>query len=331
MVSNVLVSIIVPIYNVEKYLERCFESLKAQTYKKIEIILIDDGSTDTCPDLCDRYGEQDDRAKVIHQKNGGLAAARNTGIENAKGEYIIFVDSDDYVTKFYVENLVSAIEKDNSDLSISMFMNVTDGEDDVKNCGTNQLINYRSKDNKSCLEDMLYQYNIETSAPGKLFLKSKIGSLRFPEGKLYEDIMFTTTMISLAEKVAVIDNIDYLYYQRNDSIQYQDFNKRKMDCIWNSREMVKFVSEWYPDLEKTAQIRYFGGLCNIIFQIPDNAFEEERLLIWEDIKKYRKAVLLDKRARKKSKAAAFLSYFGIRFMRSVYIKTQVRGQIMSKR
>lgn len=331
MTDSALVSIIVPVYNVEKYLERCIESLKAQIYKRIEIVLVDDGSTDACPSLCDFYGEQNERITVIHQKNGGLAAARNTGINNAKGKYITFVDSDDYVTKFYVENLVSAIKKENSDLSISMFVNVIDGEEKKKHEGTNHLMNYRLKDNKGCLKDMLYQRGIETSAPGKLFIRSKIGGLRFPEGKLYEDIMFTTAMISRSEKVAIIDNIDYLYYQRSGSIQYQNFNKQKMDCIWHSREMIKYVSKRFPDLEKAAYVRYFGGLCNIIFQIPDDAYEEERLLIWNDIKKYRGLVLFDKNARKKSKVAAILSYLGFGVMKYAYSKTQLRGQVKLQR
>lgn len=330
MTNDALVTIIVPVYNVEKYLDRCIESLITQTYEKIEIILVDDGSTDACPGLCDSYEIKDDRIIVIHQKNGGLAAARNIGIDNAHGEYITFVDSDDYVTNFYVENLVSAIHKDYSDLSVSMFVNVMDGEEETRDSGKNQLINYHMKDNTGCLEDMLYQRGIETSAPGKLFRKSRIGNLRFPEGKLYEDIMFTTIMISRAERVAIIDNIDYLYYQRSGSIQYQSFNKRKMDCIWHSREMLKYVSERFPSLEKAALARYFGGLCNIIFQIPSNGYEEESSLIWNDIRKYRKQVLFDKNTRRKTKTAAILSYLGIGFMKYVYCKTQLRGQVQLK-
>lgn len=322
-----LVTIIVPVYNVEKYLDRCINSLLDQTYEELEILLIDDGSNDSCHEICDNFSKRNKKIHVIHKKNGGLASARNTGIEQAKGKYITFVDGDDYVTPFYVENLVNAITKHKSDLAVSMFVNVVDGDEDKKDKGSNQLINYRTTNSERCLADMLYQRGIETSAPGKLYLRSQIEDLRFPDGKLYEDIMYTTTMISRAKRIAIIDNVDYLYYQRSGSIQYQSFNKRKMDCIWHSRLMIDFIYEKYQNLQNAAYIRYFGALCNIYFQIPKEGFEEEKELIWNDIKKYRQNVLKDINSRKKSKIAALLSYLGPTIMRFVYSKTQIRGQV----
>lgn len=321
------ISVIVPVYNVENYLTRCVDSILSQTYKNIEILLIDDGSTDASGDICNKYCREDSRVSVVHQRNGGLASARNAGIDISTGEYLTFIDSDDYVSSYYIENLVNAIKKFNADLSISMFINVVDGDEYKALEGSNDLLNAQIEDSHMCLEDMLYQRGIETSAPGKLYRKELIKDLRFPSGKLYEDIMFTTKMILRSHKIVRIENVDYFYYQRNNSIQYQKFNERKMDCIWHSRELVSYINNNAPDLLNASYVRYFGGLCNILFQIPEDSYDKEREFIWNDIKKYRARVLFDKKARFKTKGAALLSYFGMKPMKYIYFKTQTRGKI----
>lgn len=328
--ENMKISVIVPVYNVEQYLIRCIDSILSQTYKNIEILLIDDGSTDRSSDICDNYARKDSRVKVIHQQNAGLAAARNVGMNMSQGECLTFVDSDDYVSSYYVENLVNAMEKNDADLSVSMFINVVDGDECNVREATNQLLNVQVEGSCQCLEDMFYQRGIETSAPGKLYRKQLIDNLRFPVGKLYEDIMFTTKMILRSNKIVRIDNVDYFYYQRSNSIQYQKFNNKKMDCIWHSREQIEYVRENAPNLLNAAYVRYFGGLCNILFQIPDGEYDEERGLVWNDIKKYRGLVLRDKNSRFKTKVAALLSFFGIKAMRHVYFKTQIRGKVKAK-
>lgn len=328
MSNQPLVSVIVPVYNVEKYLERCVQSIREQSYRALEIILVDDGSRDACPALCDAHMEADDRVVVIHQENQGLSAARNAGLDKARGEYVVFIDSDDYVTPFHVENLREAMEREHSDLAMCKFANVVDGEEWRRDAGTRELLHYRTTDDEGCLSDLLYQRGIDTSVSAKMFPRSLIGDMRFPVGKLYEDIMFTVPMISRAKKVAMIDNVDFLYYHRRDSIQYQPFDRRKMDCIWQSRQMLDFVAEKYPRLQNAARVRYFGAVCNILFQIPQGAteFAQERTLLWNEVRKYRKAVLADKGARKKSKAAALLSFFGLGLMKRVYHSTQARGK-----
>ena len=119
-----LVSVVLPIYNVEKYLNRCIESVVRQTYKKIEIILVDDGSPDGCPQKCDDWAKRDGRIKVVHKKNAGLGYARNTGIENASGEYICFFDSDDYIADDTIEKAYEAVKKENADIGIFGFSTV---------------------------------------------------------------------------------------------------------------------------------------------------------------------------------------------------------------
>ena len=321
-----LVSIIVPVYNVENYLEQCIYSAVSQTYKNIEVILVDDGSTDDSGTICDRYAEKDNRVTVIHKNNGGLSSARNAGIEVAKGEYITFVDSDDYVSRYYVENLVSALEKSGSDLAVSMFVNVYDGDEPIADKEQYGLVNLHTRTNEACLKDMLYQKVIDTSACGKLYSLKAIGELRFPHGKLYEDIMFTTTMLARAKQIAIIDNIDYFYYQRVGSIQYQTFNERKLDCIRQFRTQMEFIDHNFPPLCDAVRARYFSGVCNILFQIPEGKYEDIRKNLWKELKECRKYVLFNSNVRLKSRVAGFLSFLGHDVLKSVYKYTQARGK-----
>ena len=321
-----LVSVIVPVYNVEPYLKRCLNSLVEQSYSKLEIILVDDGSDDGSGQICDDYKAIDERVIVIHKENGGLADARNVGIDAAEGVYITFVDSDDWISPYYVENLVSALQKTNSDLAISMFVMVDDKE--ILERRTSDFINIRTYSNEQALKLMLLQQGIETSAPGKLYKKSAVGSLRFPKGKLYEDIMFTTIMMSTASSVVVIDNIDYFYYQREGSILYKSFSEKKMDCIYNSQQLLDYISTNHTELKKDALCWYFSGLCNILFQIPEGEFEHERKYILSEIRRYRNVVISNKNARIKNRGAAILSYLGERPLRTIYKKTQIRGKLL---
>lgn len=165
-----LISIIVPVYKVEEYLCRCIDSLITQTYKYIELILVDDGSPDKCGDICEEYALKDSRIKVIHKKNGGLSDARNVALPIINGDYISFVDSDDWVSPYYIENLYNAIIKDESDLAISWFENVSEDKPIQSNAG-NLLDSYESTNSYGCLKKMLYQDGVETSAWGKLYKK----------------------------------------------------------------------------------------------------------------------------------------------------------------
>lgn len=325
---NDLISIIVPIFNVEIYLERCVQSLLNQSYPVIEILLIDDGSTDKCPKMCDEYEKQYSNIHVIHKRNGGLAEARNYGIEKSKGSYIAFVDSDDFVSEFYVENLYHAIQVTHGSLAVSMFENLPEG-DEIKSSAERVVEEAISScSDVECLKLLLLQKGVETSAPGKLYDKKKIGQLRFPVGRLYEDIIFTTMMISRSSQIAVIDNVDYYYCQRRGSIQYQAFHKQKMDCIEYSRQLNRFIKEKYPTLRNAADSRYFAACCNIIMQIPNYEFRDEKMYIWGEIKKVRKKVIFNKDAGVKTKSAAILSYLGYNALKALYRKTQIRGRYL---
>lgn len=163
-----LISVIVPIYNVKAYLDRCVESLLGQSYKDLEIFLVDDGSTDGCGKVCDRYAAQDPRITVIHKKNGGLSDARNAALDAAQGEYYAFVDGDDWVSPYYVENLYRALRKADADMAVSCFEEVFEGRG-IQSQPAAELKNFQSLTPEACLRRMLYQDGVETSTPTKLY------------------------------------------------------------------------------------------------------------------------------------------------------------------
>ncbi len=318
------VSIIVPVYKVEKYLSKCVESLLKQTYQNIEIILVDDGSPDICGKLCDEYAEKDKRVRVIHKKNGGLSDARNVAIPMASGRFIAFVDSDDWVSAYYVEHLYDAIVKDDSDLACSWFENVFE-DSKPQNMATKELNDYRCLDRTTCLKKMLYQDGVECCAWGKLYKKEIIADLKYPVGKLYEDIPVTYQCVKRAHKVAMVSNVDYFYLQRKASIQYQNFNSRKLDGVNHCRQLMEAVKKDFPELSIAAECRYLSTVCNIMFQIQESQYKKELHILWNEIAKYRKDVLRDKEARKKTRLAALLSYCGYPTMQKIYKLTQERG------
>ena len=208
------ISIIVPVYNVEKYLKECIESILSQTYKNIEIILIDDGSTDNSGKICDEYLKKDSRVKVIHKENGGLSDARNTGIEIASGKYIGFVDSDDYIAKDMYDFLYQNIKRENAEIS-----------------GCNRFLVYENKieiyGKKECYEVMDSQRAIEmlctigyigVSAYTKLYEAKLFKDIRYPKGKINEDMYTTYKLFDKANRIVYDATPKYYYRQRSGSI-----------------------------------------------------------------------------------------------------------------
>lgn len=312
-----LISIIVPIYNVEEYLPRCVESILAQTYKNLEIILVDDGSTDHSGEICDTYRGKDARIRVIHKKNGGLSDARNAGLDIMTGEYVACIDSDDFVSPFFISNLWIALDKSGSDMASSWFVEYYNG-DIVPSAQEVELAKVKELSREKYFEKLLYQDGVEISAWGKLYKSSFFKNVKYPVGKLYEDVPTTYKLIEQAKKIAVIPNIDYYYYQRENSIAQSKFSIRKMDAIYNMRIFGNFIQENYPELMDAFKCRYFSTICNILFQINDSDFQQQKKILWNEVKKYRFDVLENKRARKKARIAAVISYGGQYLMKRVY-------------
>ena len=245
--TDCLVTVIIPIYNVEKYLDRCVESVVNQTYKNLEIILVDDGSPDNCPEMCDNWAQKDCRIKVVHKQNAGLGMARNTGIENANGKYIFFFDSDDYVDTSIVEKCVISAEKYNSDAVIYGRSEVYDDGRIVPKGLKAPKEFFNSQEVVNELLPAMYTYDMGfgVSAWGKMFSLDVFRkfSLRFVSEReiISEDAYFALEFFSRASAVSIVNESLYFYYKRGDSLsrvfradrhaKNDVFYKKSMDYI----------------------------------------------------------------------------------------------------
>lgn len=236
-----LVSVIVPIYNVEKYLERCIESIRKQSYTDIEIILVDDGSSDGSSDICDKYIEKDDRISVFHKKNGGLGDARNVGVEKAKGKYILFVDSDDRIHEKLVEETVKEAEKNQADIVIFDYI----GEEMDGRLGDCFTFDFPERKVMNAEEQKNLIMN-SCSAINKLILRKTWLSkeLEFPIGKHYEDLATIPKLMAQAERVVYIKEVYYYYLMREGSIMHsKNFERNFRERTWAADEILNYFTE----------------------------------------------------------------------------------------
>lgn len=235
------ISVIVPVYNVEEYLYKCIDSILAQTFKNFELILVDDGSPDNCPSICDEYAKKDERIKVIHQENQGLSGARNTGINIAKGKYITFVDSDDIINKFYLEIL---------------YKNITDEDCDISICDYYSFY----KDTSDLLDDNVQQINLLTGkqaskeiyglknvkfviACGKLYKSYLFNNYRFPIGKINEDEFLTYKLFYKSKRIVESSDKLYYYRRRGNSITNSIFSLKNYDAVLALEERMEFYKQ----------------------------------------------------------------------------------------
>lgn len=311
------ISVIVPIYQVEKYLEKCIQSILQQTYKELEIILVDDGSKDGCPAMCDQFKNQDARIKVIHKKNGGLSSARNAGIEIATGDYITFVDSDDYVDVKMLEMLMDYTQTYQSDIAVCFWEEVwEDGKEiDSEDWQGPQNAYVECMNQVKAMEKMLYQRDCDSCAWGKLFKRDLWKTIRFPEQKIYEDIAVMYQVFGLAKRVVFSDYQGYFYMQRSASISKANFAEKKMSLIDFTEQNETYMKLHYPQLVTAAKSRSVRANFHIYLQIPpkDVSYKENRKRIEKNIKERRKIVLCDKETGMGTKAALLMTYLGFGF------------------
>ena len=308
-----MISIVVPVYNVEQYIGRCIESLIGQTYENIEIILVDDGSEDASGAICDQYSEREHRIITIHKENGGLSDARNAGILCAKGNMITFVDSDDFVHPDYISTLYHNMTEYEADISICRYVQTRENsaKEDRRE---GQNIYSRTEG----LERLLYQY-ISTSVCAKMYKTELFHGVLFPYGKLYEDVVTIFLLFKKANRIVLSDRCLYYYYIRGDSIIHAEFTKKKFDYIENTKYILEDVRNEYPALEKAALSRVLWADVHVVVQIGrDNRYAEMQSEIWNEVKKYRKAVLADPKSRWQNKAVLLISFLGRRVTCGVY-------------
>lgn len=224
-----VVSVIVPIYNVEEYLERCVDSILNQTFTDFELILVDDGSTDNSGQICDEYAESDERVKVIHKENGGLSDARNAGIDVSTGQYMMFVDSDDYIDPKMIEILYERILKDGSDIAVCNLLSVDENGNFMKDKNKTMAI---SEDSVYSGEQFLYVVaSGYVTACTKLYKSEIFDSIRFPKGKLNEDVFVSYQTVERCKLVSCVAKALYFYRKRNTSIMNSSYSIRRLDAV----------------------------------------------------------------------------------------------------
>ncbi len=252
-----LISVIVPVYGVEKYLNKCVESIVSQNYKNLEIILVDDGSPDNCPAICDEWAKKDARIKVIHKINGGLSDARNAGMAIATGEYISFVDSDDWVENEFIEGLYNSIKNNDSDISACGVRMVWEDETPSRNLtpeGSCVL------DNVSAMAALINESSLKQPVWYKLYKTELIQDILFPKSKCHEDVFWSYQAIAKAKRVSVFDALYYNYLQRDGSIMGEGYSLKRLDAVEASEQRCRFITENYAVLASKCQMQ-FTGIC----------------------------------------------------------------------
>lgn len=317
MGKDSLVSVIVPVYNVKEYLRECFDSITSQSYANLEIILVDDGSTDSSGELCDELAARDGRAFVLHKSNGGLSDARNAGLRVAHGNWVSFVDSDDYVSPVFIEALLDAALSAGCQISAIPFGKTFEDNDDCSLINTLDLVpSAKAFASQNVQQMMLYQ-KLDTGAPWRLYAKEILDDDPFPIGLYYEDLASVYRIIHAVDRVAVVDCVElYAYRMRDNSIIRQEYKHIKGESALRvSRQLYSDICAWYPDLADAAASRCFS-ICRMVFaQAPmgTKATPEEHAdatALWDNLRRYRKIVLRDRSARKRERFAAAVACLG---------------------
>ena len=237
-----LISVIVPVYKVEKHLDRCVQSIVDQTYRNLEIILVDDGSPDNCPAICDAWAEKDNRIKVIHKENGGLSDARNAGLAVAAGEYVSFIDSDDWVDRSFMETLLDLSVRTGADIAECNFIK-TSGSTEART--TSDAVTVCTTE--EALEKHIKTEMFKQVVWNKLYRRNVINAV-FEKGKYHEDEFWTYQIIANCGKLAHIDRILYFYFQREDSIMGEGYSIKRLDAVEAKLRRNDFIKMNYPNL-----------------------------------------------------------------------------------
>lgn len=249
------ISIIVPIYNVESYLRRCVDSLLQQTYTDFELILVNDGSLDNCGTICDTYAAADHRVRVIHKPNGGLSDARNAGLQVAQGEYIAFVDSDDWVARDYLSRLLSALLETGADICECDVLR-TRGEESIPPIDQSEVAIFNTV---NAMEQLIHDGVFRQHVWNKLYRRSVIADVLFPKGKTNEDEFWTYQVFGNANTITKIPDVLYFYFQRPGSIMGETYSLRRLDALEGKMLRQKHIDTKFPKLSLQAKLNLFGS------------------------------------------------------------------------
>ena len=324
-----LISVIVPVYNVEQYLGACLDSILAQTYENLEILLLDDGSRDKSGGICDEYAGKDSRIQVVHKKNTGQADTRNTGIDMAAGDFILFVDSDDIVSADYVERLWQIVEETGAGMAACGFRPFHDREEKMvkREAGRRQEQRHGGGHDSGCdsgrsvrvmsseegLSSLFYKKEITASPCYRIFRREVFRQLRFEKGRIFEDLGLMYLAVEAAGKVAWTPQVMYWYRQREGSTMHQEhFGARRMDRIYFSEKILDFAENSHPALLPAARARYFVSCYLVLSELPgEKEYKETYQMLKTGIRNFAKDVAGDRNAPAKTRLMAALACISV--------------------
>lgn len=263
-----LISVIVPVYKVEAYLDECVQSIISQTHKQLEIILVDDGSPDGCPAMCDAWAEKDSRIQVVHKENGGLSDARNAGIDAATGDYIAFVDSDDLIAPEMYEKMLAALKSENADICACNILSCFPDRTCPWGCRE-----YVVGEPERFLKMIYSDTSFPVAAWNKLYPRWMWENIRFPVGKICEDAFTTYMLVHSAKRIVQIPEALYCYRIRENSIMTSAFRLQRMDEEEAWRVNYEFIRKNYPNLQKRAFDFYLQKVNGLIHAIKEQREE----------------------------------------------------------
>ena len=301
-----LISVIVPVYNIENYIIDSVDSILNQSYKNLEVLLVDDCSTDKTGNICDDYGAKDRRVKVFHVKHGGTSYARNIALDNMHGEYVVFVDGDDYLNKLYIEVLYGDLVRMKADISTCCYTEIP--LDGMGICRTITPCDMLSK--KDGLKELLYKNKINSFILTKMFRSSLFTDIRFPDGNLYGDTAVLYKLFEKAHRVSNNTYSGYYYFIRKSSTSFLKFTPKKLDLIHNVEEMKNYLSNRFPELKNPIASCVVCDNLLAYLQIPQSwKYRKYRRLAKNNIRKLRFQVITDYEANPYLRLALGISYF----------------------
>lgn len=274
MNQTLLISVIVPIYRVEQYINRCIESLINQTYSNLDIILVDDGSADNCPKMCDDWVKKDSRIKVIHKENGGLSDARNAGFKIATGDVISFIDSDDWVEPKFFEVMLNVMQNDESDI-VSCGVKWVDEDGELLRTASVEA--HEMLNTHDSMQELLHDGKLKQHVWNKLYRRNVIENISFEKGKYHEDVFWSYQVIGRAKKISVIPDSFYNYVQRADSIMGESYSPKRLDVLDAMQLRCEYIKTHFPDLFDNS-IKNYMGSCLYHLQLALRSHQDKTVI-----------------------------------------------------
>ena len=313
-----LISVIVPAYNVEKFIGKCIDSILRQSFKDFEVLLIDDGAKDSTPEICDACAKKDSRIKVYHKENGGLSDARNYGIDRMQGKYVTFIDSDEYVDSGYFEYLYGLITQE-EDIQIAICGKKSVREDE--NASPDPETFHEIITGERAVQKMLCGHGSGHSAWGKLYSANLWKTVRYPKGKIYEDYATTYRVMALVDKAAWGNAAMYFYVQHIESIMHQKCSRRSLSLVDIADEETEFIVKKWPALKQEALARKVTSelkcLQNIL-NAKNEEFDDYKQKIVEDVRRHKGELLASKKVALKTKIKIIALLLGERTFGFIY-------------